>query len=110
MKIYKLPALSESGGSEYCLGSEDLGIQSIYMLYGRLMAGEDKKTLQPKKGYEEILMVLNGIIEVRKGDTVFTVSNGEAIHIKVGDKILLKNTGNKEAVYITAGGIAGGKL
>ncbi len=110
MKIYKLPALSESGGSEYCLGCEDLGTQSVYMLYGRLMVGEDKKTVQPKTGYEEILLILNGTIEITKGNTVFTISNGEALHIKAGDKILLNNTGGKEAVYITAGGIAGGKL
>ncbi len=109
MKIYKLPALSETRGAEYLLGENDLETRSLYMLYGRLMAGEDETTVKPKSGFEEILMVLNGILQVTKGGRLFNVSTGEAFHIKAGEKVSLKNTGKKEAVYITAGGRAGAK-
>ncbi len=104
MKIFKMPELSEAGGgSDYLLGPEQLKSNSLYLLYTRLHPGEAERAISAKDGHEEILYVVKGNINVKNGRSAFQISSGEAFQLKANDKYLLENSGDKEAVFITAG-------
>ena len=105
MKIYKLPALSENdNGKEYCLGCDDLDTHAVYILYGRLSPNEANREVRPLEGHEAILYLIKGEIKVTNKDSDFTISDGEAFHIKDSESVLLGNLSEKESVYIMAGG------
>ena len=107
MKIYKLPTLSENDDSkEYCLGCDDLNTQAVYILYGRLSPEESNRELTPRKTFEAILYLLKGEIQVTKEGRDFTISKGEAFHIKESESVNLRNLSDKESTYIMAGGSA----
>ncbi len=105
MKIYKLPVLSQNDDSrEYCLGCDDLDTHAVYILYGRLSPNESKREVTPLEGHEAILYLIKGEIKVTSKDTDFTISDGEAFHIKDYESVILGNLSEKESIYIMAGG------
>lgn len=107
MKIYKLPTLSENDNSkEYCLGCDDLDTNAVYILYGRLARNEPGRVVAPIEGYEAILYLLKGEIRVTKEGSDFTISEGEAFHIKNNENVTLENLRDTESVYILSGGNA----
>lgn len=105
MKIYKLPALSQNDdGKQYCLGCDDLDTQAVYILYGRLSPNESNREVGPLEGHEAILYLIKGEIKVTRGGVDFTISDGEAFHIKDTESVILGNLSEKESTYIMAGG------
>ena len=105
MKVFRMDALCEAlGGKECLLGPEELGSASAYLFYGRLCPGDPPKELFAKVGCEEIVYMVNGTLEARKGNSSFRINAGEAFHIKENDSILLENKSGKEAVFISVGG------
>ncbi len=105
MKIYKLPDLSQTNnGKEYCLGCEDLDTHAVYIVYGRLSPREANREAAPLKGHEAILYLIKGEISITREDKSFTISSGEAFHIKEGESVMLENLSDKESVYLMAGG------
>jgi glyoxylate utilization-related uncharacterized protein len=107
MKIYKLPLLSQNDVSnEYCLGCDDLDTNAVYIIYGRLSPGEPNREVKPVEGFEAILYLLKGEIKITRGGDDFTISDGEAFHIKKSESVVLENLNDKESIYIMAGGNA----
>jgi hypothetical protein len=106
MKIYRLPQLSEANpDSRYKLGFEDLKINSVYLVYGRLRPGETGRRLSPTDGHDEIVCVAKGRLLVRGERFEFPVGEGEAFHLKVGDTLIVDNPADDhDAVYVAAGG------
>ncbi len=105
MKIYKLPDLSKTNnGKEYCLGCEDLNTHAVYVVYGRLSPNETSREVEPLKTHEAILYLIKGEISVTGNGTDFTISSGEAFHIKEGESVELKNLSDRESIYLMAGG------
>ena len=107
MKIYKLPTLSQDDvNKEYCLGCDDLETQAVYILYARLSPNESGRLVAPIKAHEAILYLLKGEITVTKEGANFTISKGEAFHIKENESVTIGNISDKESTYILAGGNA----
>jgi glyoxylate utilization-related uncharacterized protein len=105
MKIYKLPVLSENDDSrEYCLGCDDLDTHAVYILYGRLSPNEANREVSPLEGHEAILYLIKGEIKVTREGVDFTISDGEAFHMKDNESVILGNLSEKESIYIMAGG------
>lgn len=104
MKIYKLPHLADANQTnEYCLGP-DLDTDSVYLLYGRLRPGEAARSVTTAEGAEEIICVVKGTVKVKAGNSVFTVTAGEAFISRKPQTFTLDNAGREEeAVYISAG-------
>lgn len=103
MKIYKLPHLADANqNNEYCLGP-DLNTDSVYLLYGRMRPGEAARSVTTAAGAEEIICVVKGTVKVRTGNSVFTVTAGEAFISTKPQTFTLDNAGQEEAIYISAG-------
>ncbi len=108
MKIYNLPRLAESNANgEYCLGTQETGTGSVYILYGRLRPGETSHKMALPEGHEEIICVVKGRIRVNCGKRSFNVETGEAFNPGISSQLSLDNVGDGEAIYISARGCAG---
>ncbi len=107
MKIYKLPQLADANNNnEYCLGP-GVDTNSVYLLYGRLRPGETARMVTTPEGAEEIICVVKGTVKVKSGNSVFTVTAGEAFISGKPQTFILDNAGSEEAIYISAGARAG---
>ncbi len=105
MKIYRLPQLAEMNpDGEYCLNSEDIKSDAVYLYYGRLAPGEKKRRLTARDGHEEIVYIIKGALTAKHGKTVFQVGAGEAFHC--AEEVLIDNPNEDEAIYLAAGGRA----
>jgi uncharacterized cupin superfamily protein len=110
MKIFKLPKLAESAADgSFCLGSNELGSNAVYMLYSRLRPGDAPKKISPAEGTEEIIFVIKGNIRVKCAKMDFLVGPGEAFHSKECAAFHMENIGSDDAVFISAGGRGGTK-
>lgn len=105
MKIFKLPQLAEAApNGEYCLCTEKASTGSVYILYGRLRPGEGSHKMTLPAGHEEIICVVKGEMAVNCDRKRFTVSAGEAFNPGECRTLELDNTGDGEAIYISARG------
>ena len=77
-KTYPVSKLSKEGGGEYVLGLKDLDTHACYMIYGELEPGEEGRKVCPGAGHEEILLSVNGDIELSGVDYEDVLSAGEA--------------------------------
>ena len=103
MKIYKLPQLADMDpGGEYCLSSEDIKSNAVYLYYGRLRPGEKSRRLTAQEGHEEIIYIIKGTLRAKHGKTVFQASAGEAFHCAA--EMLIDNPNEDEVIYLAAGG------
>jgi len=103
MKIYKLPTLAEaSTNGEYLLGHEEAETSSVYVLYGRLRPGQRGHKVALNEGHEEIICVVKGTMTVSCGKKSFSVSAGEAFNPGAGGEVTMDNTGEGEAIFISA--------
>lgn len=110
MKIFKLPKLADSASDgSFCLGTEELGSDAVYMLYTRLRPGEGPKKFVTAYGAEEIIFVMKGNLRVKSSKTDFLVGPGEAFHSKGAASLQMENVGSDDAVFISAGGRAAAK-
>lgn len=103
MKIYKLPTLADaSPNGEYRLGPEEADTGSVYVVYGRLRPGQLGHKLLISEGEEEIICVVKGTMTVKCGKKSFTVGTGEAFNPGAGNEVALDNSGENEAIFISA--------
>jgi len=96
----------ESGG-ECILGGRVLKTHACYLIYGELAPGEEGRKACPGSGHEEILMALQGDLEWNEGGETAVLREGEAVHLKEEETVLLANRGAQKAVYVLAGGHSG---
>lgn len=108
MKIHDVAArAARMEPAEYVLGAEDTGSHACYLIYGRLAPGEGGRLVKPGRGHEEIILAVKGRLEV-SGSLTATLWEGNAFHIAGDQECRLSNPGDGEAVYVIAGGHAGG--
>jgi hypothetical protein len=102
----KNKALNSENG-EYIFGLEDTGSHACYMIYGLLKSKEKGRLIKPGKGHEEIILALEGDLEVT-GYYSGTLKEGSAMHIEGDHECFLENQAEHHAVYIIAGGHSDG--
>ena len=107
LKIHNVRELSIKEGGEYVLGLKDLNTHACYMIYGELEPGQRDRKVCPGRGHEEILLAVNGELEVSGEPFSGTLPPGEAIHLKEEETCMIANTGKSSAIYVLAGGHSG---
>jgi hypothetical protein len=106
MKIYEVAGkIGEQG--EHVLGYDETGSHACYLIYGVLRAGEQGRVLKPGHGHEEMVVVVKGEVTLT-GQCTGTVKQGQAVHLVGEASCFAENRTNTEAVYVIAGGHAGG--
>ena len=102
MKTFDIAGKVKSSG-EYVLGSGDTGSHACYMIYGVLKPGEQGRELKPGDGHEELVLVLQGDLQVT-GHYCGTIKEGQAVHLRGEETLRAGNDGTTKAVYAIAGG------
>jgi uncharacterized cupin superfamily protein len=93
--------IGESG--EYVLGSRETGSHACYLIYGVLKPGEKGRELKPGKGHEEIVLVLEGDLQL-SGYYTGMLKQGQAIHLQGEQSCRVENPGEINVVYVVSGG------
>lgn len=105
MKIFNLPQLADiAPAGDYTLGPDELGSDSVSMLYARLRPNGTSRTVGAEAGTEALVLVLKGKVKVTRKKSSFTAASGEAFHICEGTEFTLENPGTEEAVFVAATG------
>jgi len=108
MKIFDVKNMAvDAKFGEYIVGYEETGSHACYLIYGILKPGEKDRLVKPGKGHEEILLAMQGDLEVF-GNYTGRLKEGYAIHIVGDNECILENAGSKDAVYIICGGHSAG--
>lgn len=102
MKLFEVVSNVEGSG-EYVLGSRETGSQACYLIYGVLKPGEKGRVLSPGKGYEEIVLVIAGELQL-SGHYTGTIKQGQAVHLEGEQSCRAENPGMINAVYVISGG------
>lgn len=106
-KFHPLRTWARQTCGECILGARVLKTHACYLIYGELAPGEEGRKVSPGSGHEEILMALQGDIELTEGPETQVLHEGEAVHIVEDESMTLANRGTEKAVYILAGGHPG---
>lgn len=88
---------------EYLVGVTQTHSHACYLIYGTLNPGEERE-LSPGAGHEEIFCLIHGKLVVSEGEGHYSVEKGQCFHLVGDTKVTLKNTTNKTAIYVLAGG------
>ncbi len=107
MKIFEVKkSAAQSKKGEFLLGFQETGSHACYMIYGVLKSGENARSVKPGPGHEEIILAMNGDLEVT-GFYSGGLKEGSALHLKGDEECFLRNQGGSDAEYIIAGGHSG---
>lgn len=106
MKTFGVWEAAAEAGGEYVLGVKDTGTSACYMIYGKLMPGQEGSLIKPGRGHEELLLCQGGELVV-SGAFEGVLRAGEAFHVVGEAECFLRNPGDVEAVYVVAGGHSG---
>jgi uncharacterized cupin superfamily protein len=102
MKTYDVfGKIGESG--EYVLGSQETGSHACYLIYGIVKPGERGRELKPGKGHEEIVLVMEGHLQL-SGHYTGMLKQGQAIHLRGEQSCRAENPGVINVVYVVSGG------
>lgn len=103
MKKFTVGLSASENEGEYVLGVRDTGTHACYMIYGTLEPGEKDRLICPGKGHEEIVVSVNGNLEV-SGGMSGTINPGEAFLVQGDVKCFLENKSEGQTTYIASGG------
>jgi len=105
MKIYKLPELSDSDyKGEFTLDlSKETGLYTTYL---RFREKGEKKNIDPSEGFNALVHVIKGSLQVKKGRDTFPVSAGEAFKVEGTDFIIAENLSDAESILLITCGAA----
>lgn len=106
MKIYDVANFALQNQGEYVLGSKELHTHACYLVYGILKRGEKERLIKPGHCHEEILCLIKGEAVLRNEKNTLSLNQGQAIHIKGEETLLMDNAGNDDVIYLIAGGHA----
>jgi uncharacterized cupin superfamily protein len=106
-KSHPLRSWARESGGECILGLRVLKTHACYIIYGEIAPAEESRKICPGPGHEEILMAVQGDLEMSEGSETSLLREGDAIHIKEEETIFLANRGAQKAVYVLAGGHSG---
>ena len=107
LKTYPVRELSIKEGGEYVLGLKNLNTHACYLIYGELGPGEKDRKVCPGRGHEEILLAINGDLELSGKTISGTLPAGEAMHLREEETCFIANTGKSRVIYVLAGGHSG---
>ena len=106
-KSHPLRTWARQTGGECVLGARILKTHACYLIYGELAPGEEGRKVSPGSGHEEILMAIQGDIELTEASGTRVLPEGEAVHVVEDEALTLANRGAEKAVYMVAGGHPG---
>jgi len=106
MQVYDV-AGKVAGSGEYILGADATGSHACYLIYGVLKAGEQGRELRPGNGHEEMVLCIAGELKL-SGTLAGTLRQGQAMHLRGEESCTAGNPSTCDAVYVIAGGHAGG--
>jgi hypothetical protein len=106
MKIFDVTNKISSSG-EYILGMQDTGSHACYLIYGVLKPGEKGRELKPGLGHEEIVLAMSNDLQC-SGHFSGTLKQGQALHFKGDETVVVENRGSGNAVYVICGGHSDG--
>jgi hypothetical protein len=95
-----------TNSGEYILGSRETGSHACYLIYGVLIPGEQGRELKPGHGHEELVLALSGDLTCA-GHFSGTLKEGQALHLKGEETVVVGNSGQAAARYVVSGGHAG---
>jgi redox-sensitive bicupin YhaK (pirin superfamily) len=101
VKIFDVAGKAGDSG-ESLLGYRDTGSRACYLVYGVMDPGEGGRELKPGRGHEELVLVLQGELQVDGRDA--TLNRGQAVHLKGDETVRVSNPGVSQALYVIAGG------
>jgi hypothetical protein len=102
MKIINLKETLYRPG-EYLVGAEQTHSHACYLIYGVLKPGKVRE-LSPGEGHEEIFCLIAGSIVADTEGEIYPLQKGHCFHLAGKDTIIIKNEGEKPAIYVIAGG------
>ena len=105
MKPFEVTNRIKDSG-EYVLGSRETGSHACYLIYGVLRPGEQGRELTPGHGHEELVLALGGDLTCA-GHFSGTLKEGQALHLKGEESIVIGNSGQAVARYVVSGGHSG---
>lgn len=79
-------------------------IKDAYLGLCYLDPEEQNRIIGPPKGHEEILLVLEGKIEIKVKDEVIIIDEGEVFYLPDGQKAQVKNLTAQRLYFVIAGG------
>lgn len=104
MKIFDVKNKAFNAGfGEHIVGYKETGSHACYLIYGIIKPGEKDRRVKPGKGHEEILLAMQGDLNIT-GYYTGILREGNAFHIVGDNECILENKGIKDAVYIICGG------
>ena len=78
-------------------------IKDVYLGYGYLDPFKSR-VFGPGEGHEEIIMVLNGELNMKYPKNEIILKKGDAYFLKEGLKITIENSTDEQVFYVIAGG------
>ena len=106
-KTYPLRTWARQTGGECVLGARVLKTHACYLIYGEIPPSEEGRKISPGAGHEEILMAVQGDLELTDDAGTQVLHEGEAVHVVEEESLILANRGAVKAVYVLAGGHSG---
>jgi hypothetical protein len=102
VKTFEVTGRVNSSG-EYILGARDTGSHACYLIYGILKPGDQGRELKPGRGHEEIVLATYGDLHC-SGRFSGTLKQGQAMHLKGDESVLVEYRGSGNAFYVICGG------
>jgi uncharacterized cupin superfamily protein len=104
LKTYDCLMRAKAEGGETVLGSQELGTQACYLVYGIVEPGQKGRVLNPGPGHEEIICLVAGVATLVGPEGPQDLKLGEAFYLKGEVTYTLENHQKMPAVYVAAGG------
>lgn len=93
------------GKKEFYYGAKlNKNIKDVYLGMGFLEPNEANRKVGPGRKHEEILLLINGKIQVVSKDEEIILNEGELYFMPDGQKIRLHNLTNEKCYFVIAGG------
>ena len=99
MKRFRIRELYNERYREYIVGSAETGRHGVYLVYGEVMAGEERE--MAPGGHDEILFLLEGEAVLRNGQSQTAMNRDDAVSLDPDESLTFVATSNCR--YVVAG-------
>ena len=99
MKLFDIRELYNEEYREYIVGSQEIGTQSLYLVYGEAERGDERE--MATAGHEEILFLLSGSATLLNGDKPIQLEPEQAVYMESDEVFTL--TALTDCRYVVAG-------
>ena len=91
----------ESAEREFYYGAKvNKKVKDAYLGYGFLDPKETNRKEGPKKGHEEIILLLEGEIKINFEDESIILKDGDAVHLPDGSSVTFDNLTDQKVSFI----------